>query len=75
MAVRFSALRADRPLPPGWYVLLISVIAWVDSKDIVLLDGLGQLKDPMTSSEIEPAIFQLVNYFLEIPLYVLFIDI
>jgi hypothetical protein len=29
-------------------------------RDIVLLEGLGQLKNPITSSEIEPVIFQLV---------------
>jgi hypothetical protein len=31
---------------------------------MVRLEGLGQLKNPMTSSGIEPAIFRLVAYCL-----------
>jgi hypothetical protein len=50
MAVRLSALRAGRPLPTGRY----------DPRAIVRLGGLGQLKNPITSSGIEPATFQLV---------------
>jgi hypothetical protein len=44
MAMRLSALRAGRLLPPqvdSWY-----------PRDIVRLEGLGQLKNPMTSSSI-----------------------
>jgi hypothetical protein len=55
MAVRLSALRADRPLPQGTFLVLISVRGWVDPRSIVRLEGLGQLKNPMTSSGIEPA--------------------
>jgi hypothetical protein len=45
MAVRLSAPRTGRPLPPGRFLVLISVRSW----------GLGQLKNPMTSSWIESA--------------------
>jgi hypothetical protein len=55
MAVRLSALDAGRPLPPGRFLVLISVRSWVDRRVIVRLKGLGQLKNPMTSSGIEPA--------------------
>jgi hypothetical protein len=49
MGVR-SALRAGRPLPPGRFLVLISVRGWVDSRPIVRLEGLGQLKNPVTSA-------------------------
>jgi hypothetical protein len=42
--VRLSALRAGRPLTPGKFLVLISVRGWVDSRAIVRLGGLGQLK-------------------------------
>jgi hypothetical protein len=60
MAVRLLALRAGRPLPPGRFLVLISVRGWVDSRAIVWLEGLGQLKNPMTLSVFEPATFRLV---------------
>jgi hypothetical protein len=44
MAVSLSALRAGRPLPPGEFLVLISVGGWHDPKSIVLLEELGQLK-------------------------------
>jgi hypothetical protein len=59
MAVRLSALRAGRTLSPGWFLVLISVRDWVDPMAIVRLEGLGQLKNSMTSV-IEPATFRLV---------------
>jgi hypothetical protein len=49
MAVRLSALRAGRPVRGG-----------VDRRAIVRLEGLGQLKNSMTSSGLELATFQLV---------------
>jgi hypothetical protein len=60
MAVKLSALRAGRPLPPGKFLVLISVRGWVDPGAIVRLEGLGQMKNPMTSSGFEPATFRLV---------------
>jgi hypothetical protein len=44
MAVRFSALLAGSPLPPGRFLVLISVKGGVDPRAIVRLEGLGQLK-------------------------------
>jgi hypothetical protein len=59
MAVRLSALRAGRPLPPGRFLVHISVRGRIDPKAIGRLEGLGQLKNPMTSG-IESATFRLV---------------
>jgi hypothetical protein len=53
MAVRLSALRAVHPLPPGRFLVLISVRGSVDPRAIVRLEGLGQLKKS-TSSGLEP---------------------
>jgi hypothetical protein len=63
MAVR-SALRFGRPLPPGGFLVLISVRGWLDARTIGPLEGFGQLKNPTTSSRIEPATFRLVVQFL-----------
>jgi hypothetical protein len=60
MAVRLSALCAGRNLPPRRFLVLISVTGWVDPRAIVRLEGLGQLKNPLALSGIEPALFRLV---------------
>jgi hypothetical protein len=45
------------PQQVSWYSLLIEA---VNPKTIVQLQQLGQLKNPMTSTGIEPATFRLV---------------
>jgi hypothetical protein len=42
----------------SWYSFLLK--CWVDPRAIVWLEGLGQLKNPMTSLGIRPATFWLV---------------
>jgi hypothetical protein len=53
MAMALSALRAGHHLPPGRFLVLISVRGLVDPKVIARLGGLGQMKNPTTSSGIE----------------------
>jgi hypothetical protein len=60
MAVSLSALHAVRPLSPGRFLVLVSVRGWVDPRATVRLERLGQLKNPMTTSGIEPTTFRLV---------------
>jgi hypothetical protein len=45
--------------PPGRFLVLISVRGWIDPRAIVWVE-ISQLKNPVTSSVIEPATFQLV---------------
>jgi hypothetical protein len=62
MAVRLSALLADRqPFtpPPGRGLVLFSVRGWVDPGARGRVAGLGQLKNPVISSGMEPATFRL----------------
>jgi hypothetical protein len=49
MAARLSALHAGRFLPPGRFMVLISVRGWVDPRVIVRLEGLGKLKKNTSS--------------------------
>jgi hypothetical protein len=62
MAVTLSALCIGRslPLPPGRFVVLISVKGWVNPRALVRPEGLGQLENLMISSGMEPATFRLV---------------
>jgi hypothetical protein len=60
MAVMLSALIAGYPLPIRKIPVLISVRGCVDPRAIMRLEGLGKLKNPITSSGIEPSIFLLV---------------
>jgi hypothetical protein len=56
-------LRAGRSSPQGKFLVHISVQGWVDPRAIVRLEGLGQFKNPMTSSGFEPPTFRLVAFF------------
>jgi hypothetical protein len=62
MAVRLSAVCTGRPLPPGRFLVLISVRACVNLRATVKLEGLGQLKK---SNDTEPATFGLVAQCLD----------
>jgi hypothetical protein len=55
-----SLTRRSPFIPPGEFLVLISVGGWVHPRAIMQLEGLGQLKNPMTSSRMEPAIFPLL---------------
>jgi hypothetical protein len=44
----------------GRFLVPISARGWVNHRAIVCLEGLGQLKNPVTSLGMEPMIFQLV---------------
>jgi hypothetical protein len=55
-----SALRTGHPLRLRKIFGTNSVIGWVDSRAIMRLEGLDQLKNQITSSGIEPATFRLV---------------
>jgi hypothetical protein len=65
MAVRLSALSADRPLTPGKSLIVFSVKVCVYSRVIVRLEGLGLLKNnPVTSTEIKSTTFRLILQYL-----------
>jgi hypothetical protein len=49
MAARLSALFASRFLPPGRFLVLISVRSWVYPKAMVQLEELGKLKKSTSS--------------------------
>jgi hypothetical protein len=57
MAVRLSALTAGHPLSLGRFLALISVKRLSHPKAIMQLEGLGQLKNPITSLGNEPMTF------------------
>jgi hypothetical protein len=59
-----SALLTGYPLLPGIFLVLIFVRGYINPRVIVWLEGLGQLKNPMTSSGIETATFRIVAYCL-----------
>jgi hypothetical protein len=59
MAVR-TASCTGRPLPPGKFIVLFSVRGCIDPRAIVQLEGLGQIKNSVTSSRIEPGTYRLV---------------
>jgi hypothetical protein len=65
MVIRLSALRTGRPLLPGRFLVLLSVTGSADPRAIVRLEGLSQLKNPMTSSGIEAATFRLAVWYLK----------
>jgi hypothetical protein len=50
----------SRPLPPGRFLVLISVRGSVNCRIILKLEGLAQLKNPLASLEIEPTTIWLV---------------
>jgi hypothetical protein len=49
MAVRLSVSRPGRPLPPGGFLVLISVRGLADPGAIMRLEGLGQLTETLSS--------------------------
>jgi hypothetical protein len=58
MVVRLSALHAGQRLFPGIFLALISVRGLVGPR--VRLEGLGQLKNPITALGIEPATYRFL---------------
>jgi hypothetical protein len=69
MAVRLSALRAGRPLPPGRFLVLISVKRLSRPQGHSAAGRITSIeKDPMTSG-LEPATFQHVALCLNQPRY------
>jgi hypothetical protein len=61
-----------QPFTPRRFLVLISVSSWVDPSAIVRLEGLGHLKNPITSLGFNPTISSLqhsasTNYATEFP--------
>jgi hypothetical protein len=44
------SLTCKPPFTPRRFLLLISIVGWVNSRPIVRLEGLGKLRDPVTLS-------------------------
>jgi hypothetical protein len=59
----------SRSLLPGRLLILISVREWADSKSIVRVGRLPQLKKPFASSRIEPATFPIFSTCTDLPLF------
>jgi hypothetical protein len=53
MDVRLLALRTGRPSIHGGFLVLIFLRWWANLRAIVRMEGLGDLKNPVTSMEIE----------------------
>jgi hypothetical protein len=47
------------PLPPGKFLVLISVRGWVKPRAIVRLAAIGQLEIPMALPGVEPMMLQM----------------
>jgi hypothetical protein len=58
--VSLSALRTGRLYPQEGFLVLISVIGWVDPKDTMRPEWLSHWKTPVTPSGIKPATIRLV---------------
>jgi hypothetical protein len=65
MAVRLLALRAGNTVTPETFLELVSIRGLVVHRVIMWLEGLGQLKNLVASSGIEPSTFLLIAQFLE----------
>jgi hypothetical protein len=61
MALWLSALRVGRPLPPGIFLVLISVSGSFDPRALMRLEGLRKLTKS-TSSGLDPVTFRRVAY-------------
>jgi hypothetical protein len=59
MAVSLSVLHPFLPLAPRRFLVLISVTGWIDHRAIVRLEGLCELKTPITLPGIKTMTFRL----------------
>jgi hypothetical protein len=64
MAVWLLDLQTGCPSPPGRSLVLIPVIVRGNPKVIMWLEGMGEVKNLMTSLGIKPAALKLVAYCL-----------